>query len=607
MSQKLPHRTEVPTAETWDLSDLYADSAAYEKAIHALYQDAQSFKAQYEGQLNQLDTIKKGLEAFSQILIELDRAGNYAELLLSVDTTDAERQRLSALFSTNYGKIISQLSFVESELLFLDKETMEAAINELPYGYYLKQLQKRQPHQLHAKAEEALASMAPAFSSASEIYGITKMLDIDFGSFEVNGQQYDMDYTTFEGYYEDHEDMDLRRKSFRHFSDTIKKYEHTTAAVYNAQVQREKLEADLRGYDSVIEYLLEEQDVTLEMYHRQIDTIMSDLAPIMRKYAKIIQRTNQLDELRFEDLKISVDPTYEPEITIEESKKYIFGALDVLGADYVKMLNQAYDDRWIDFPQNKGKQTGAYCASPYASHSYIFISWTGKMTEAFVLAHELGHAGHFTFAQAHQNYLQSEASMYFVEAPSTMNEMLMLNYLFKNSHNPRFKRWAIGSILARTYYHNMVTHLLEAAYQREVYQRVDKGESLNAPALNEIKLDAIKAFWGDAVTYTPGAELTWMRQPHYYMGLYSYTYSAGLTIGTIMAQRIKNEGQPAVDDWLTALKAGGSVSPTEIAKIAGIDITTDQPLKETIQYIGQLVDELEALTNELEATTDSEK
>lgn len=142
MSQKLPHRTEVPTAETWDLSDLYADSAAYEKAIHALYQDAQGFKAQYEGQLNQLDTIKKGLEAFSQILIELDRAGNYAELLLSVDTTDAERQRLSALFSTNYGKILSQLSFVESELLSLDKETMDTAINELPYGYYLKQLQK---------------------------------------------------------------------------------------------------------------------------------------------------------------------------------------------------------------------------------------------------------------------------------------------------------------------------------------------------------------------------------------------------------------------------------------------------------------------------------
>ncbi len=234
---------------------------------------------------------------------------------------------------------------------------------------------------------------------------------------------------------------------------------------------------------------------------------------------------------------------------MKTQKNYIFGALSVLGDDYTNMLREAYDQRWIDFAQNKGKDTGAFCASPYFTHSYVFISWTGKMAEAFVLAHELGHAGHFTLAQKHQPYLESEASMYFVEAPSTMNEMLMANYLFNTSDNPRFKRWVIGSILSRTYYHNMVTHLLEAAYQREVYHKVDQGESLNAPTLNEIMLNVYKQFFGDAVDMTEGAELTWMRQPHYYMGLYSYTYSAGLTIGTVVSQKIKNEGQPAVDAW----------------------------------------------------------
>ncbi|EGQ4000227.1 oligoendopeptidase F [Staphylococcus pseudintermedius] len=599
MSQKLPHRSEVARVETWDLTDLYPNPESYEQALKSLPQEAQAFKVQYENQLNTVENLEKGLNTYAQLLVELERAGNYAELLHSVDTSDAERQRLNALFSTQYGKVLSKLTFVESELLNLDDAVMQQAISELDYSYYLTQLQKKKPHQLHPKAEEALASMSTALDVPYDIYGVTKMLDIDFGTFEVNGLTYDMDYTTFEGYYEDHDDTALRRASFRHFSDTLKKYEHTTAAVYNAQVQREKLEADLRGYDSVIEYLLEEQDVTLDMYHRQIDLIMSDLAPIMRKYAKLVQQANGLDELKFEDLKISIDPTFEPEITIEESKKYIFGALDVLGSEYVDMLHQAYDARWIDFPQNKGKETGAYCASPYASHSYIFISWTGKMTEAFVLAHELGHAGHFTFAQKHQNYLQSEASMYFVEAPSTMNEMLMLNYLFKNSNDARFKRWAIASIISRTYYHNMVTHLLEAAYQREVYQRVDQGESLSAPTLNAIKRQVIEQFWGDTVTITDGAELTWMRQPHYYMGLYSYTYSAGLTIGTIMAQRIKNEGETAVQDWLNTLSAGGSMSPVELAQLAGIDVTTDQPLKDTIAYIGELVDELESLTTEI--------
>ncbi|MDU7695765.1 MAG: M3 family metallopeptidase, partial [Staphylococcus sp.] len=242
----------------------------------------------------------------------------------------------------------------------------------------------------------------------------------------------------------------------------------------------------------------------------------------------------------------------------------------------------------------------AYCASPYFTHSYVFISWTGKMAETFVLAHELGHAGHFTLSQKHQHLLDSEASMYFVEAPSTMNEMLMANYLFSNSNDARFKRWVIGSIISRTYYHNMVTHLLEAAYQREVYKKVDNGESLTAPVLNKLMRNVYEQFFGDAVELTDGMELTWMRQPHYYMGLYSYTYSAGLTIGTVVSQKIKKEGQKAVDAWLETLKAGGSKNPVELAKVAGVDITTNAPLKSTIAYISELVDEVETLTNEIE-------
>ncbi|REI26603.1 M3 family metallopeptidase [Staphylococcus felis] len=494
MSQKLPYRSDVPLNETWDLSDLYKTSEEYELAIRRLPEQAQQFKTQYEGQLNDLATIENALKAYSEILVDLDRAANYSALQLTVETTDAERQRLDALLTSNYGDVMSRLSFVETELLSLDNDLLQQAIDSLDYPYYLQCLKKRKKYQLHPKAEETLANMSQALGAPSHIYGITKMLDIDFGVFEVDGQQFNMDYTTFEGIYEDHENTSVRRESFRHFSETIRKYQHTTAALYNSHVQNEKMEADLRGYDSVIDFLLEEQDVTPDMYHRQIDIIMSDLAPIMRRYAKVVQRANHLDEMKFEDLKISVDPTFEPTITIEESKKYIYGALSVLGDEYSSMLDDAYRHRWIDFPQNKGKETGAYCASPYASHSYIFISWTGKMTEAFVLAHELGHAGHFTLAQKHQNFLQSEASMYFVEAPSTMNEMLMLDYLLKQSSDIKFKRWAIGSIIARTYYHNMVTHLLEAAYQREVYYRVDKGESLTAPILNEIKKKVITSF-----------------------------------------------------------------------------------------------------------------
>jgi oligoendopeptidase F len=601
MSNALPFRKDVPDNQKWDVTDIFTSDEAFYATVEETLQKAKKFREQFENQLSDPKVIENALDEYSQILIQVDRMANYAELRLSVDTSDEAAQTVSSKFNTTFGKIISQLAFVESEILQLSEETLNDFNKKTKYPHFITKLKNRQPYQLDPKVEEALASLSPTLEAPFELYGITKMLDIPFESFEHNGTTYPLDYATFENEYEDNENPEFRQKSFETFSNALKKYQHTTAATYNVKVQQEKIEADLRGYDSVIDYLLQEQDVTREMYDRQIDVIMSELAPIMQKYAKLLKRVHGLEVMRFEDLKISIDPSYEPDISIEDSKEYIYGALGILGEDYLKMVETAYQDKWIDFAQNKGKDTGAYCASPYFTHSYVFISWTGKMAETFVLAHELGHAGHFTLAQQHQNYLESEASMYFVEAPSTMNEMLMSNYLFKNSNDSRFKRWVIGSMISRTYYHNMVTHLLEAAYQREVYKRVDNGESLTAPVLNQIMRNVYSEFFGDAVKLTDGAELTWMRQPHYYMGLYSYTYSAGLTIGTVMAQRIKNEGQPAVDAWLETLKAGGSKSPIELASTAGIDISTDQPLRSTINYIGELVDELETLTDELEA------
>lgn len=600
MSEGLPLREEVPVKETWDLKDLFTSDQAFYQTLEQVVQMSLDFNHTYYQKLNNIEIIEKALDEYERILIEIDRLYNYPELRLSVDTSNEEAQKVNAKLNTTSGKLAGLLSFVDSEILELPDEIISELRSQTKYPHFIKQLQDRKPYQLSADVEKVLATLTPTLRSPFELYGTTKSLDINFESFDYEGVTYPLDYATFENEYEDHPYPEFRRKSFRAFSDALRQYQHTTAATYNMQVQQEKIEANLRGYDSVIDYLLQDQEVTKDMFDRQIDVIMSDLAPVMQKYAKIIQRVHNLDKMRFEDLKISIDPNFEPEISIEESKKYIYGALKVLGDDYVKMLESAYDYRWIDFAQNKGKDTGAYCASPYITHSYVFISWTGKMAETFVLAHELGHAGHFALAQNHQNLLESEASMYFVEAPSTMNEMLMANYLFNSSNNPRFKRWVIGSILSRTYYHNMVTHLLEAAYQREVYSRVDNGESLTAPLLNEIMLNTYKAFFGDTVEMTDGVELTWMRQPHYYMGLYSYTYSAGLTIGTVVSQCIKKEGQPAVDRWLKTLQAGGSQSPIELAQIAGVDITTDAPLKETINYISNLVDELEVLTYQIE-------
>ena len=189
--------------------------------------------------------------------------------------------------------------------------------------------------------------------------------------------------------------------------------------------------------------------------------------------------------------------------------------------------------------------------------------------------------------------------MYFVESPSTINELLLSGYLEKTSTDPRFRRWVLGNMVGKTYYHNFVTHLLEAAYQREVYQIVDAGGSVQAETLSGIYRDVLTRFWGDTVELTEGAELTWMRQPHYYMGLYSYSYSASLTIATAVYKRMMEEGESAVSDWKRALEAGSTVTPLGFAEMAGVDISTEKPLLDMIDYIGSMIDEMCDLTEEL--------
>ena len=218
-----------------------------------------------------------------------------------------------------------------------------------------------------------------------------------------------------------------------------------TAAAYNSCVQTEKAMADLRGYEDVYAYLLQDQCVTRELYDRQINLIMKELSPHMRKYAKLIQKLHHLDRMTYADLKLPVDPGYSPKVTLEDAKDYILKGLSVMGEEYGAMLKEALDGRWVDFAKNLGKSTGGFCSSPYGCHSYILLNWNDRMSDVFTLAHELGHAGHFKLCNEAQSLFDTDVSTYFVEAPSTMNEILMARYLLKTSDDKRFRRWVIAT------------------------------------------------------------------------------------------------------------------------------------------------------------------
>ncbi len=595
MTNAMPKRQDIDVQLTWNTDLIFPTQEDFKLALADYKSSVETFEKTYKGQLTDLETIVSALKHYETLAILRGKLFNYAFLPLEVDKFNTELASLANEFQLVAATVAPLLSFLETELALLDQALLEAVIADQPqWTSYIQEIIRFKPHQLHPLQEELLASFAPTFDQPYLNYGTTKFEDMTFENFEANGQTYGNSYVLFENDYEISHDTELRRKSAAGFYSTLKKYKNTTAATYLSHIKNEQIEAKLRGFQSTIDYLLFQQNVSRDLFDRQIDVIMKELAPHMRRYVKLVAKAHNLETITHADLKISLPSDYNQRITPEDSKQFLIDCLGVLGEDYVKMIERSFDERWTDFAQNEGKATGGFCATLYDGPSYILLSWTGLMNEVLVLAHELGHAGHFQLAKK-QSILNYEPSLYFIEAPSTANEVLTCNTLLKQNQDPGFQAYLISELISRTYFHNMVTHLLEAAFQREVYTRLDKDEYLNGDILCQIKLDVIKEFWGEDFEIGEDAGLIWMRQPHYYLGLYPYTYSAGLTIGTAMAKQLEENPEAVVERWLETLSLGASMSAQDLAKYAGVDVSTDQPLKETIAYVGSLVDKLEEL------------
>jgi len=594
-------RSEVDVKTTWDLTRLFKTESDFEKALEEAIEMTMKFIAKHKGNIKGAVAIREALVDYKDIIQAFQRLSTYVSLHSSSDQTNEASVVRAGMYANKYGEVIKELSFLDPEIKENATEEIEKAIEmDGDLFVFLDYLIRSKPHSLSSEVEGVLAAFSQVFDAPRTIYFRSKLADMDFGVFTVGDKTYPNSFTLFESELEYEVDYEIRREAFKSFYNTLTKYQNTFAEVYKTFLLKQKAESDLRGFDSIFDYLLFDQKVTREMYDRQVDLIMTHLAPHMRKYVRLLKKIYGITDFKFADLKLVVDPDFEPTITIEESRKYLLEGLSILGEDYQEILNRAYDERWIDFPQNIGKSTGAFCTSPYGVNPFVLISWTKKMREVFVLAHELGHAGHSCLTQANQSIYNDDLSLYFVEAPSTMNEIIVANHMVKEADDARMKRWVYASMISRTYYHNFVTHFLEAHYQREVYKLIDAGEPISASVLKKIMRASMEEFWGDEVIIEENVDLTWMRQPHYYSGLYPYTYSAGLTVATCASQKVLNN-EISIDAWKDVLKAGGTKTPMELAAMVNVDLSTEKPLLDTIAYIGGLIDSIIELTTEIES------
>ena len=596
MEQK--HRSEFPENELWDLTALYQDQEDFLRDIEKAREDIQKFVRDYQGKLSTFEDFEQAFAELEQIYIQISHIGNYGFMPQTTDFGDESFAQIAQAAMEFETEANVALSFFDDALVGADEAVLEKLGQEPHLTSAIRQAKIKKAHYLGADVEKALTNLGEVFYSPQDIYTKMRAGDFAMADFEVDGKVYKNSFVTYENFYQNHENAEIREKAFRSFSEGLRQHQNTAAAAYLAQVKSEKLLADMKGYDSVFDYFLAEQEVDRSMFDRQIDLIMSEFAPVAQKYLKHVAKVNGLEKMTFADWKLDLDSELNPEVSIDDAYDLVMKSVEPLGQEYCQEVARYKEERWADFAANAGKDSGGYAADPYRVHPYVLMSWTGRMSDVYTLIHEIGHSGQFIFSDNHQSYFNAHMSTYYVEAPSTFNELLLSDYLERQFDNPRQKRFALAHRLTDTYFHNFITHLLEAAFQRKVYTLIEEGGTFGASKLNAIMKEVLTEFWGDAVEIDDDAALTWMRQAHYYMGLYSYTYSAGLVISTAGYLHLKNDENGA-RDWLELLKSGGSKTPLESAMIIGADISTDKPLRDTIQFLSDTVDQIIAYSEEL--------
>ncbi|HEP1458381.1 oligoendopeptidase F [Streptococcus pyogenes] len=595
---ELKKRSEFPENELWDLTALYKDRRDFLLAIEKALQDIDLFKRNYEGRLTSVDDFTQALIEIEHIYIQMSHIGTYAFMPQTTDFSDESFAQIAQAGDDFMTKASVALSFFDTALANADLDVLDTLEKNPYFSAAIRMAKIQKEHLLSPDVEKALANLREVINAPYDIYTKMRAGDFDMDDFEVDGKTYKNSFVSYENFYQNHENAEIREKAFRSFSKGLRKHQNTAAAAYLAKVKSEKLLADMKGYASVFDYLLAEQEVDRSLFDRQIDLIMTEFGPVAQKFLKHVAQVNGLEKMTFADWKLDIDNELNPEVSIDGAYDLVMKSLAPLGQEYTKEIERYQTERWVDFAANANKDSGGYAADPYKVHPYVLMSWTGRMSDVYTLIHEIGHSGQFIFSDNHQSYFNTHMSTYYVEAPSTFNELMLSDYLEHQFDDPRQKRFALAHRLTDTYFHNFITHLLEAAFQRKVYTLIEEGGTFGADQLNAMMKEVLTDFWGDAVDIDDDAALTWMRQAHYYMGLYSYTYSAGLVMSTAGYLNLKNNPDGA-KEWLDFLKSGGSRTPLDTAMLIGADIATEKPLRDTIQFLSDTVDQIISYTEEM--------
>ncbi len=587
-------RNSVPENRKWRTADIFETTEDWEKLFHEV-EGKLDFSA-YEGKLGDADTLYRCFEELNAVSRDLSLLDVYAYMRHDEDTRSSEFTALLTRAEMLEQKLSGSTAFITPELTALPAETLEAFIADprfSDYDYTLRGILKKKPHVLSKELEEVLSQEGRLFGSFKEIFTMLDNADFPFPTIKTGEGKVKLTHGLY-GVLLHSDDRTVRKTAFRAYYQAYIGLINTITAAYASNVEKDVFLSRTRKYKSCLDHALSGEDVDAKVYKNLLSSVKKAL-PLLHRYFSDKKKLLGVRQMHMYDVYVPVVENAEIKVDYEEAFRMVKEGLAPLGERYAALLDEAHDGGWIDVEETEGKRSGAYSISVFGlKHPYVLLNYQPMTSEIFTIAHELGHAMHSYFSERSQPQEKADYRIFVAEVASTVNEVLLIRHMLNTTTDEHLRKYLLSYYLD-TLKGTLFRQTQFAEFESIAHEMAEKGEPLTKDALCEVYLNLNKKYYGRSVVSDPEIACEWARIPHFYRSFYVYKYATGIISAVSIAERILTEGEPAVEDYFRFLSSGGSDSPVELLKLAGVDLTKKDAFETCMASFGSALEEFEKL------------
>ena len=595
---KLKTRDQIDDKYKWNIGAMIEDEDAIDSQLESIKTNAAKFSEKYTGNLTcDGATLAQAYIDKDQIWRELEKIYVYAHMKRDENNANEKYQAMADKAMSVIASVSASLSFFTPELLSASENTILGFIEETPelktYQFTIKDTLRQKAHVLSPAEENILAQMSEITRASDDIFTMLNNADIKFGTItDEDGNLVELTHGNYIKFMQSH-NARLRQDAYNSMYDAYKKLINTIATTYNYNVKSDVINARLRHYDSARSAALDGDNIPASVYDNLVATVNDNL-PAMHRYMELRKKLMNLDNLTMSDIYVPLIEIPDQKFSFEEGLDIMRQALKPLGQEYINGMNEGISEGWIDVYENEGKTSGAYSYGCYDSYPYILLNYTDTLNDVFTIIHEMGHSMHAKYTRANQPYIYGGHSIFTAEVASTVNESLLMAYLFETNDDIQMKKYLLNMHL-EAFRTTLFRQTMFAEFEDITHKAIESGQVLTAEWMCDQYEDLNRKYYGPAVATDDTIRYEWARIPHFYSAFYVYKYATGYSAATAICEKILTQGSDAALNYIEFLKTGQSDCPIELLKIAGVDMSSPEPIKKAMDKFNSLLDELEKL------------